>query len=170
MLRAVRRIVVLVVLGVLGVVLAGSAAGGPPDRGVFVPRVSLGGVRLGWTTAQVEAVWGRAEGRCRSCRHETLYFNRFAFRPQGAAVELVRGRVVAAFTLWAPQAWHTAQGLRIGEPLVRLHATYPVALRTACAGYDAYALPGGQAQSVVYVVDDAVWGFALLRARHPVCL
>lgn len=146
------------------------ALAGPPDRGMLVPGVSLGGVRLGWTNALVEAVWGRAEGRCRSCRLETLYFNRFAFRPQGAGVELERGRVVAVFTLWAPPAWSTAQGLRIGEPLIRLEATYPGGLRTRCAGYTAYRLPGAGAASVVYVLDGQVWGFALVRAGRSVCV
>ena len=149
---------------------ASAAFAGPPDRGVLVPGVSLGGVHLGWTKARVEGVWGAAEGRCRSCRRETLYFNRFAFRPQGAGVELANGRVVAIFTLWAPAAWRTADGLRIGEPLIRLQATYPGTLRTQCAGYAAYQLLGEKAVSVVYVSDDQVWGFALLRAGRSVCI
>jgi hypothetical protein len=149
--------------------LAAAARAGTPDVGVLVPEVSLGGVRLGWTTAQVEAAWGRAEGHCRNCRHETLYFNRYAFRPQGAGVELVGGRVAAVFTLWAPPGWRTAQGLRIGEPLVRLEATYPTALAMPCKSYDAWVLPGGHAKSVVYVADGTVWGFALLSPRHRVC-
>jgi hypothetical protein len=150
---------------------ASVALAGPPDRGALVPGVSLGGVRLGWTRASVEAVWGRAEGSCRSCRLETLYFNRFAFRPQGVGVELERGRVSAVFTLWAPPAWSTTQGLRIGEPLIRLEATYPGGLRMQCAGYTAYRLPGaGGAVSVVYVLDGEVWGFGLVRAGRSLCV
>lgn len=158
-------------VGTVAVALAlgASAFAGTPDAGVLVPQVSLGGVRLGWTRAQVEAVWGRAEGRCANCRRETFYFNRYAFQPQGAGIELVAGRVDAVFTLWAPPGWRTAQGLRIGDPLVRVEATYPTTLATPCRSYDAYVLPGGHAKSVVYVVDGDVWGFALMTARHGVC-
>ena len=160
----------LIVVAGLALGLAGVAAGGPPDQGVLVPGVSLGGARLDWTTAQIEALWGRAEGHCRSCRRETLYFNRYAFRPQGVGVELVRGRVDAVFTLWAPAAWRTSLGLRIGEPLVRVEATYPGAIRTPCEGYDAYKVLGARAQSVIYVSDGNVWGFSLLRAGRSVCI
>jgi hypothetical protein len=159
-----------VVAAVLTLALAGVAAAGPPDAGVLVPGVSLGGVRLGWTTSQVEALWGRAEGRCRSCPRDTLYFNRYAFRPQGVGVELAHGRVAAIYTLWAPPAWHTSLGLRIGEPLIRVEATYPGTIRTPCAGYDAYALLASRAQSVIYVSDGKVWGFGLLRPGRSVCI
>jgi hypothetical protein len=158
------------VVAVLALAFADAAAAGPPDQGVLVPGVSLGGVQLGWTTAQVEAVWGRAEGHCRSCRRDTLYFNRYAFRPQGVGVELVRGRVVAIFTLWAPAAWRTSLGLRIGEPLIRVEATYPGTLHTPCSGYDAYVLLGSRARSVIYVADGKVWGFGLLRSSRSVCV
>ena len=162
----------LVLLAVFTLAVTGAAtAAGPPDQGVLVPGVSLGGVHLGWTTAQVEAAWGRAEGHCRSCRRETLYFNRFAFRPQGVGVEIAHDRVAAVFTLWAPAAWRTSLGLRIGEPLIRLLATYPGTFHTPCAGYDAYVLVASKAQSVIYVSDGKVWGFGLLRAgRLSVCV
>ena len=164
---AVRR---LVATTVLALALVGVATAGPPDEGVLVPGVSLGGAHLGWTTAQVEALWGRAEGHCRSCRRDTLYFNRYAFKPQGVGVELVRGRVRAIFTLWAPPAWHTSLGVRIGEPLIRVEATYPGTIHTPCTGYDAYALLASKAQSVIYVSDGKVWGFGLLRPGRSVCI
>jgi hypothetical protein len=137
---------------------------------VLVPGRSLGGVALGAGLTDVVAAWGPAYGRCRGCRVETLYFNRFAFRPEGAAVELRDGRVAAVFTLWAPPGWHTSVGLRVGEPLLRLEATYRPLRRARCQGYDAYTLPGSGARSVVYVVDGEVWGFALLQRGHAVCL
>jgi hypothetical protein len=83
---------------------------------------------------------------------------------------LTRGRVDAVFTLWAPAAWRTTAGLRIGEPLIRLQATYPSTFRTQCVGYTAYELPGGKAISVVYVSDGKVWGFGLLRPGRSVCV
>jgi hypothetical protein len=149
--------------------LGGAAHASPPDAGVLVPGTSLGGVRLGWTLAQVEAVWGRAYGRCRSCRRETLYFNRYAFRPEGAGVELEQGRVTAVFTVWAPPAWRTDEGLRIGEPSRRVVATYGAKPDTRCAGYRALAIDTASAQSVVYVVRGEVWGFGLVRRGTPVC-
>jgi hypothetical protein len=147
-----------------------SAGAAPPDAGVFVPGRSLGGIRLGASRADVVAAWGRAFGRCLSCAVETLYFNRYAFRPEGAGVELAGGRVVAVFTLWAPPSWRTRDGLRIDEPLVRLEATYARTARVTCGGYEAYRLPGSGAWSVVYVVEGRVWGFGLLAGSRPVCL
>lgn len=147
----------------------GAAAASPPDAGRLVPGVSLGGVRLGWTLAQVEAAWGRAYGRCRSCREETLYFNRYAFRPEGAGVTLRRGRVVAVFTLWGPGSWSTTKKLQIGDSALRLAGTYGALPRTQCIGYSALELPDRRGQSVVYVVDEKVWGFALLRRGEPAC-
>jgi hypothetical protein len=134
-----------------------------------VPGRSLGGVELGWTRAQVAAAWGHAYGRCRSCSHETLYFNRQAFHPEGAGVTMRGGRVTAVFTLWAPAFWHTSHGLAIGEPLSRLRATYRAARRRPCGSFDAFELPGRGHRTVVYVADAAVWGFALLAAGEPVC-
>lgn len=135
-----------------------------------MPGQSLGGVRLGWTLTQVVGVWGRAYARCRGCARETVYFTRYAFRPQGAAVELTGGRVTAAFTMWAPPGWRTSAGLRMGDPVARIATLYGRPQRTRCRGADAYRLRDGRAQSVVYVVDERVWGLALLARGHPVCL
>jgi hypothetical protein len=142
----------------------------PPEAGVLVPGRSLGGVRLGWTLAQVERVWGDVHGRCRSCPVETRYFNRVPFRQEGAGVELGNGRVVAVFTLWAPRDWHTNRSVYVGEPGRRVRAAHGPTRRVRCRGYEALLLRGaGAATSVVYVVDDDVWGFGLLRAGTPVC-
>jgi hypothetical protein len=168
--RAGAGIAATALAAALAATTTGVARAAPPDAGVFVPGRSLGGVALGASLDDVVAAWGRAYGRCRSCAGETLYFNRFAFRPEGAGVELARGRVVAVFTLWAPPGWRTADGLAIDEPALRLQATYRPLRRTACRGYDAFVLPGSGARSVVYVVDGDVWGFALLDRGHAVCL
>ena len=168
--RTARTGSLLLLAAVIAAAAAGTARAAPPDAGVLVPGRSLGGVRLGSSLDDVTAAWGRAYGRCRRCAAETLYFNRFAFRPEGAGVELRRGRVVAVFTLWAPVGWRTAQGLAIGEPELRLRSTYAPLQRTACRGYDAFALPGSGPRSVVYVVEGDVWGFGLLARGHSVCL
>jgi hypothetical protein len=160
-----------VLVAVLAVAAATATAASAvfPRAGVLVEGQSLGGVRIGWTRARVIAAWGDAYGRCRSCAHETLYFNERSFHPQGAGVELRKGRVVAVFTLWAPAGWHTARGLRVGEPAARATATYGALPTRECGGYRAIELPGKQARTIVAVADDAVWGFALVAAGEPAC-
>lgn len=165
-----RRPAVLAVAAAIAASFPGAGGAAPPDAGLFVPGRSLGGISLGATRADVVAAWGRAFGRCRGCPTETLYFNRFAFRPEGAGVALRDGRVVAIFTLWGPRGWRTAQGLAVDEPLLRLEATYRPLRRARCAGYEAFVLPVSGPQSVVYVVDERVWGFALVDRGRSVCL
>jgi hypothetical protein len=148
---------------------AAAAAAGPPGAGVLMPGTSLGGVRLGMTLGQVEAAWGRAYGRCRSCERPTLYFNMYAHQPEGAGVELRRGRVAAVFTLWGPRAWHTADGVRIGDGVASVTATYGPMRRTSCRGYYALTLDSRPGRTAVYVVDNEVWGFGLLARGVPVC-
>lgn len=130
---------------------------------------SLGGVRLGMTVPQVERTWGRAYGRCRSCRRPTLYFNLFAFRPEGAGVELTKGRVGAVFTLWAPRAWRTAEGVQIGDSATTATATYGPLTRVQCRGYYALTLRSRRAVNAIYVVGTDVWGLGLLARGAPVC-
>jgi hypothetical protein len=150
-------------------VLAAEAPAGPPEAGVLVPGRSLGGIHLGWTRAQVEAAWGHAYGRCRSCRHETFFFNRYAFQPEGAGAELRAGLVQAVFTLWAPASWSTTNGLTIGDPAIRIAGLFGAFPRTQCPGYSAVVLRGRRAWSVVYIFDGEVWGFGLQRPDLPVC-
>lgn len=158
---------------ILAIVLSGTfvdqGAAAPPDAGVLVPGASLGGVSLGATKADVRRLWGRAYGRCRTCPRETLFFNRFAFRPEGAGVELLGGRVTAVFTIWAPAAWRTREGVAMGSTELRVTTTYPTATRTRCRGYEARVLAGSGAVSVVYLLDGVVWGFALLSRGTPIC-
>ena len=149
--------------------LAAAATAGPPGAGTLVLGTSLGGARLGMTLDHLETTWGRAYGRCRGCARPTLYFNLFAFRPEGAGVELRRGRVAAVFTLWAPGAWRTAEGVEIGENVAGVTATYGPLKRTQCRGYYALTLPSRRAVNAIYVVGEEVWGFGLLGRGAPVC-
>jgi hypothetical protein len=160
---------VSVFVAALAMACAATATAGPPGAGVLVPGTSLGGLRLGMTLDRVEAAWGRAYGRCRSCERPTLYFNLYAHRPEGAGVELRRGRVAAIFTLWAPGAWRTTRGVRIGDGVAEVTATYGPMHRTACRGYYALTLDSRRARTAVYVVGTEVWGFGLLARGTPVC-
>jgi hypothetical protein len=159
----------VVAAALIAIALAADASAATPDAGVLVPGRSLGGVELGWTRAQVEAAWGRAYGRCRSCARETLFFNRFAFQPEGAGVELRGGRVRAVFTVWAPASWSTTKGLTIGDPALRVAGLYGALPRTQCPGFAAVVLRSPRAWSVVYLLDGQVWGFGLQRPDLPVC-
>jgi hypothetical protein len=159
-----------VVTFVMLTAVTSGAMASSPEAGVLVPGRSLGGVRVGWTAAQVERVWGPVFGRCRNCPRETRYFNRVAFRPEGAGVTLRHGRVSAVFTLWAPRAWHTDRGLYVGEPEWRVRATYGATRRVRCDGYDALVLRERRpVRTAVYVVDGDVWGFGLGLRSEPIC-
>jgi len=145
------------------------AVAGPPNPGVLVPGKSLGGLRLGASEAQVEAAWGRAYGRCTSCRHTTWYFNFFAFQPRGAGVEFQGGRAVALFTIHQPLGWSTTSGLSLGEPVWRVRALYPRLGRRKCNGYDALVLRRAATVTSFYILEERLWAFGLSRRGVQIC-
>jgi hypothetical protein len=140
-----------------------------PVHGLVVPGKSLGGVRLGDSPARVRAHWGSKFGVCTDCADRTWYFNYVRFAPQGAGVEFRRGRVVSAFTLWAPTGWRTAQGLRVGDVSTRVTALYSRLQVYTCRSYVAYVLNSATALTSIYVVNAKVWGFAVSRRAIPIC-
>src|SRR6266487_4029873 len=146
-----------------------SAAASPPKAGVVVPGKRLGGLSLGATRAQVTAAWGSRHGVCRDCRTRSWYFNFRSGEPQGAGVAFRRGRVVALFTMWSPQGWHTNRGLRIGDPAARIVGLYGPLLRVNCGTYAVMTLRRGRSKTSFYVVDEQVWGFGLSRPAEPNC-
>jgi hypothetical protein len=149
--------------------LAAPAAAAPPGAGMLVPGRSLGGIELGTTTTELERRWGRAYGVCKGCRHETWYFNYYAFQPHGAGVELRDGKVAAVFTLYQPQGWHTNKGLRLGDAETRITFLYGALMRRQCGGYSVLVLPGRAATTAFYVLDDRLWAFGLYRPGLPLC-
>jgi hypothetical protein len=154
----------------VALILAAPAATGPPQAGLLVPGKSLGGLELGATKAQVERAWGRAYGRCTGgCRHETWYFNSFAFQPRGAGVEFRQGRVAAIFTLYEPPGWHTKRGLALGDPVARVTALYGALTRRECSDYTALLLTRARTVTAFYVLDDRLWAFGLSRAGLALC-
>ena len=152
---------------VLAAVAPAKAA--PPTAGVLVPGASLGGLRLGATKAQVERAWGRAYGRCSSCRHETWYFNYYAFQPSGTGVEFRGGRAAAIFTIYQPVGWQTKAGLALGEPGTRIHAAFPRLQRRDCGDYYALVQRRASTLTVFYVLEERLWAFALSRTDVAVC-
>jgi hypothetical protein len=147
--------------------LATGAAASPPRAGIVVPGTSLGGIRLGTTTAAVARRWGRRFGICRGCRETTWYFNYAAFQPVGAGVSFRDGRVDALFTLWSPPGWRTTKGLVVGDDVTRITVLYGALDRRDCADYYTLVLPGRGAVTEFYVVDERLWGFGLSRAPSP---
>lgn len=166
-------------LGALALALAAAAAAlavalpasaEPPTGGTFTPGVSLAGVELGLTRAQVLESWGERHGVCRDCEERTWYFNEQPFQPQGAGVVFEGGRVVHAFTVWQPEGWSTPEGLELGAQAGEIGATYGELAEIDCGDYLALVDNGPTAASAYYVYEDEVWGFGLLsRGRSP-CL
>ena len=152
-----------------GLLVMLALAGALPQPGTLVPGESLGGLEVGATRAQVTAAWGASHGVCRSCSRTTWYFTYRPFEPQGAGVELRRGRVTALFTLWQPDGWRTAGGLRLGDPVGRVRALYGPLPRVDCAGYEALTLRRGRTRTVFYVRRDELWGFGLVGPRSRTC-
>jgi hypothetical protein len=146
-----------------------STAASPPKAGIVVPGKRLGGLTLGATRAQVSAGWGSRHGVCRDCREQTWYVNLRRWEPQGTGVAFRRGRVVALFTMWSPQGWHTDRGLLIGDPAARIAGLYGPLLRVNCGTYAVLTLRRGRIKTSFYVVDEQVWGFGLSRLSEPAC-
>lgn len=154
-----------------GAALALAAASAAlPQHGVLVPGRSLGGIRLGMTPAQVQALWGTRYGRCRGCVQPTWYFNYRKFQPQGAAVRFRRGRVDAVWTLWLPPGWHTPGGLRLGQNALEVTVRYGALVSVPCGSYRALIRTKGRVTTAFYLYGQRLWGFGLMPAGAAACL
>ena len=154
----------------VALLLAAPADAAPPRKGLFAPGKSLGGLRLGMTAAGVKAAWGSSYGRCRGCAQPTWYFTYRRFKPHGAAVQFRRNRVDAVFTLWAPKGWKTTKGLYVGDNVDRVTGLYGTLARADCPGnYYALTMPTAGGVNAFYVVNEKIFGFALLSFRAGVC-
>jgi hypothetical protein len=153
---------------VAALVLVLPAAAEPPTGGAFTPGVSLAGVELGLTRAEVLEAWGSRHGVCRDCEEPTWYVNEEAFQPQGMGVVFEQGRVAHAFTVWQPEGWVTPEGLELGAQAGEIGATYGELAEIDCGDYLALVDNAPTATSAYYVYEDEVWGFGLLeRGRSP---
>jgi hypothetical protein len=140
-----------------------------PQAGALVPGRSLGGIRLGETSAQVRAALGDTYGVCRGCARTTWYFTYRAFDDQGLAVELARGRVSAVYTLWQPPGWHASRGLLLGAAAGQMSALAGLLVPLPCSNYSAYVQDRGGVRTIYYVTNDKLWGFGLMRAGASPC-
>jgi hypothetical protein len=149
-------------------ICASSAVAALPRTGVFLPGRSLGGIRLGESTAAVRVTLG-SHGVCIGCATSTWYFNYKPFNQHGLAVEFTAGRVSAVYTLWQPTGWRAVNGLQLGVVEAQLTTSTGPLVSVVCPGYDARVADGPQARSVYYVVQGKLWGFGLLRAHANPC-
>jgi hypothetical protein len=136
-----------------------------PSPGVFVPGVSLAGVRLGDTQAQVRRHVGSDYGVCRGCATTTWYFTYRRFHDEGIAVEFSHRRVSAAYTIWKPAGFRGPSGLRLGALESAVTAAVPRLAPVACAGYTTLL----QGSSGYLIVDGRLWGFGLFPKGSSPC-
>jgi hypothetical protein len=146
-----------------------SSAAALPAPGALVPGRSLGGIRLGDSTARVRATLGASYGVCRGCATTTWYFTYRPFDRHGLAVELAGGRVSGIYTLWRPQGWTAPRGLRLGALEAELATLAGPLVSVVCPGYDARVADGGRARTVYYVRSGRLWGFGLLQKHASPC-
>ena len=117
----------------------------------------------------MERSWGRAYGVCKGCRHETWYFNYFAFQPRGAGVELRAGRVAAIFTLYQPEGWHTNRGLGSATPSRASRSSTARSSAASAAATPSSCCRDARATTAFYVLDNRLWAFGLYRPGLPLC-
>jgi hypothetical protein len=117
----------------------------------------------------VRATLGRSYGTCLGCATPTWYFTYKHFDFHGLAVELTHGRVSAVYTLWQPEGWRAANGLRLGVAEGQVTTSTQPLVSIACSSYDARVADSASARSVYYISNGRLWGFGLLRPHANPC-
>jgi hypothetical protein len=140
-----------------------------PAEGVLTPGKSLGGVRLGDTTAAVTKRWGSRHTSCALCKRTTWLYSYRGRGPAGAAVSFRNERVAAVFTLGVPRGWRTSRGVALGDPAERVQALYGRLPWSQCIGYGALSIRRPGVVSSIYTYGESVYGFALTLPSEPVC-
>ncbi len=178
----IRRVLAVSALALLA--FSAAAAGGAsaartaqalPPVGILTPGVSLGGVHIGDSEAQVIKRWGSAYAVCPSiqCKGTDVVWL-FVYshgEPLGAAVRFNKlGRVVAVFTLGSPTGWKTHEGLQIGQAVDDAYRIYGQNLAwSVCLGYGAISMRNSQAVTSIYTTGDNIYGFAITAPGVPIC-
>lgn len=146
-----------------------------PSRGILTPGVSLGGVHIGDTMAQVLARWGHNYKVCPrnnpECKTDVVWFYIYGRgEPLGAGVRFDKNsKVKAVFTLGSPPGWRTAEGLLIGEQVDKAQSLYGQLGWSVCIGYGAMSMRNSKTVTSIYTTGEAVYGFALTSPGTPVC-
>jgi hypothetical protein len=153
----------------LFVLLAPAAGATLPQPGTLVAGRSLAGVTIGETAARVRTALGHGYGVCQGCALTTWYFTYRPFEQRGLAVELIGGRVYAVYTLWQPQGWYAARGVRLGAVQAQVTRSVGATIPITCTGYDALVSDVGGTRTAYYIVAGKLWGFGLLHIRENPC-
>ena len=173
-LLAVSVVALTLVSGALAARTAGTAQA-LPAQGVLTPGVSLGGLHIGDTMAQVVQRWGHNYRICpkNQCKGagSVWYYVYGRGEPLGAAVRFNKNsRVMAVFTLGSPAGWRTAEGLLIGQAVDDATRIYGQNLVwSVCIGYGAMSMRNSKAVTSIYTTGESIYGFAITAPGTPVC-
>ena len=148
---------------------AARATGNLPSRGLFIPGVSLAGVKIGDTMTRVKAVWGPRYKTCPYCTDVTWLFEYRSGEPLGAAARFENKRVVAVFTLGSPAGWKTDKGLKMGDGIASVYTFFPNNGFKRCIGFDAVTARTGNVTSAFYSAAGVIYGFAMVIPSMTVC-
>jgi hypothetical protein len=151
-----------------------ATAGHLPTRGVFVPGVSLVGVKLGMSQTQVKTVLGGNYSQCTVavtllCKEPAWLFTYTRGEPLGVAVKFHNLKVSAVFTLGAIAGWKTSDGLKMGDPAASIYNFYQTPIYTRCVGFEALSMRKGTVTTSFYTSSGIVYGFALTTPPEGVC-
>jgi hypothetical protein len=165
----------LTLVGIAGTASASPSGRTLPTAGVLTPGVSLAGIQIGYSQAQVIKHWGHAYRICprNVCKGKDTvwYYVYTGSEPLGAAVRFNPiGRVNAVFTLGSPAGWRTSQGLLIGQGVSDAQRLYGSNLSwSVCIGYGAMSMRTGKAVTSIYTSGESIYGFAITSPGTPIC-
>jgi hypothetical protein len=154
------------------------AAGHLPTVGVFVPGVSLAGIKLGMTEKQVASILGKNPSLCTAkisdlCREPVYLYEYTHGEPLGVGVKFHsfegNEKVDAVFMLGTIAGWRTKDGLKIGDPVSNIYSFYTTPLDTNCIGFAALSAKSGTITTSFYTADGIVSGFALTEPPEGIC-
>jgi hypothetical protein len=159
---------------------ASHATGHLPTIGVFVPGVSLAGVKLGMSQVQVAQVLGKNPVLCTVkitdlCKEPVYLYEYTHGEPLGVAVKFHAPKpkatpvVSAVFMLGTIAGWKTKDGLKIGDPVSNIYNFYSTPITTNCIGFSAFSAKSGKVVTSFYTADGIVSGFALSQPPEGIC-
>ena len=176
--RSARVFIVAILSLAFAGVLVGPAlsrsSGSLPTQGILAPGVSLGGLHVGDSMAQVVKRWGHNYRVCpkNQCKGtDTVWFYIYGSGdPLGASVRFNKaGFVTAVFTLGSPAGWRTSDGLLVGQAIDEVTKLYGNLNWSVCVGFGAMSMRNAKVVTSIYTTGQAVYGFAITAPGTPVC-